>query len=57
MSLMPRILIPLPADLLALIDEHRRTEPDLPPRTEAIRRLIRAGLEAAAKRVTPRRAA
>jgi metal-responsive CopG/Arc/MetJ family transcriptional regulator len=54
---MPRLMILLPEDMLAEIDEHRRTEPDIPPRTEAIRRLIRAGVDAEAKRVTRRRAA
>jgi metal-responsive CopG/Arc/MetJ family transcriptional regulator len=48
---MPRLMVLIPADMLAAIDEHRRTEPDIPPRTEAIRRLIRAGLDGAARRV------
>ena len=46
---MTPLLIPLPPDLLAAIDTHRRETDDLAPRTEAIRRLIRAGLEAAKK--------
>lgn len=41
-----RLLILIPADMLAEIDERRRTDPDIPSRTEAIRRLIRAGLDA-----------
>jgi metal-responsive CopG/Arc/MetJ family transcriptional regulator len=52
-----RLMILLPPDLLAEIDEHRRAEPDIPPRTEAIRRLIRAGLEAAKRAPVKRRAA
>jgi metal-responsive CopG/Arc/MetJ family transcriptional regulator len=47
---MPRLMVLIPEDMLAAIDEHRRTEPDIPPRTEAIRRLIRAGLDEAARR-------
>jgi uncharacterized protein len=35
-----------PAELLAKIDEWRRQQPDLPPRAEAIRRLVEAGLVA-----------
>jgi len=46
---MTPLLIPLPPDLLAAIDTHRRETGDLAPRTEAIRRLIRAGLEVAKK--------
>jgi hypothetical protein len=34
-------------ELLARIDEWRRQQPDLPNRSEAIRRLIDAGLSAA----------
>jgi len=33
-------------ELLASIDEWRRQEPDIPPRAEAIRRLVEAGLKA-----------
>jgi hypothetical protein len=38
-------------------DEHRRAEPDILTRTEAIRRLIRAGLDAAKRAPVKRRAA
>jgi metal-responsive CopG/Arc/MetJ family transcriptional regulator len=34
------------SELLESIDEWRRHEPDIPPRAEAIRRLIEAGLKA-----------
>lgn len=43
---MPRLMVLLPDDLLAEIDGYRRRDQDIPPRTEAIRRLIRAGLDA-----------
>ena len=33
-------------ELLASIDEWRRHEPDIPPRAEAIRRLVELGLKA-----------
>ena len=33
-----------PTDLLRKVDDWRRQEPDLPSRSEAIRRLIEAGL-------------
>jgi uncharacterized protein len=33
-------------ELLASIDEWRRHEPDIPPRAEAIRRLVQIGLKA-----------
>jgi metal-responsive CopG/Arc/MetJ family transcriptional regulator len=36
-----------PAELLSRVDEWRREQPDIPNRSEAIRRLIEAGLEAA----------
>jgi metal-responsive CopG/Arc/MetJ family transcriptional regulator len=54
---MPRLMVLIPPDLLAEIDAHREAQEYPPPRTEAIRRLIRAGLDAEAKRVTRRRAA
>jgi metal-responsive CopG/Arc/MetJ family transcriptional regulator len=44
---MPRLMILLPEEMLAEIDQYCRTEPDILSRTEAIRRLIRAGLDAA----------
>ena len=34
-----------PADLLRSVDDWRRQQPDLPSRSEAIRRLIEAGLK------------
>lgn len=37
-------MVLLPDELLAEIDRYRRSSPDLPARTEAIRRLIRIGL-------------
>ena len=37
-----------PADL-SEVDEWRRKQPDLPPRAEAIRRLIKLGLKAKVK--------
>jgi hypothetical protein len=39
-----RFEIRLPAELGDQIDEWRRAQPDLPPRAEAARRLIEAGL-------------
>ena len=54
---MDRRMILLPSDLLAEIDEYRRTEPAIPARTETIRRLIRAGLDAAERAPVKRRAA
>lgn len=39
-----RLLVLLPDELLSEIDLARRTAPDLPPRAEMIRRLIRRGL-------------
>ena len=53
---MTPLLLALPPDLLAAIDTHRRETGDLAPRTEAIRRLIRAGLEAAQRPGEPRKA-
>ncbi|MGB6177208.1 MAG: hypothetical protein WBF43_12930 [Methylocella sp.] len=38
------------AALITAIDEWRRRQPDLPPRAEAILRLVEIGLETAAKR-------
>lgn len=37
-------------EFLAKLDDWRRQQPDLPSRTEAIRRLTAAGLEAEAKK-------
>jgi len=45
----PRLLLVLPDDLLAEIDDHRFAN-RIETRTEAIRRLIRAGLDAAKDR-------
>src|SRR4051812_34628873 len=42
-----RFEIRLPPDLEDRIDEWRRAQPDLPPRAEAARRLIEAGLQTA----------
>ena len=53
---MTPLLIPLPPDLLAAIDTHRRETGDLAPRTEAIRRLIRAGLDATQRKLVRRKA-
>jgi hypothetical protein len=36
-----------PSELLDRVDNYRRTRPDLPNRSEAIRKLIEMGLEAA----------
>jgi metal-responsive CopG/Arc/MetJ family transcriptional regulator len=36
-----------PSELLERIDHYRRSRPDLPNRSEAIRKLIEMGLEAA----------
>lgn len=39
-----RLMVLLPDELLLEIDAYRRSSPDLPARTEAIRRLLRVGL-------------
>jgi hypothetical protein len=44
----PRIITPIPTDLLVRIDDYRFTK-RLPSRAEAIRRLIEAGLSVAGK--------
>jgi len=44
-----RFEIRLPPELEDKIDEWRRGQPDLPPRAEAARRLIEAGLKAEEK--------
>ncbi|MCP3475646.1 hypothetical protein NLM33_35830 [Bradyrhizobium sp. CCGUVB1N3] len=36
----------VPASFLKMVDEWRRRQPDLPPRAEAIRRLVELGLRA-----------
>lgn len=41
------VTLRLHASVLAQIDEYRRNLPDLPNRQEAIRRLLRLGMEAA----------
>jgi hypothetical protein len=38
------------ADFLAKLDEWRRAQPDLPSRTEAIRRIVEQVVDAAPKR-------
>jgi hypothetical protein len=45
-----RVEIRLSPSLVAAIDEWRRQVSDLPPRAEAVVRLIEIGLEAKAKR-------
>jgi hypothetical protein len=45
-----RVEIRLGPGLLADIDAWRRDVPDIPPRAEAIVRLVELGLEAAAKK-------
>ena len=45
MTRLARLLVLLPDEMLSEIDVYRRYSPDLPPRTEAIRRLVRAGLD------------
>jgi hypothetical protein len=45
-----RVEIRLNAALVAAVDEWRRHQPDLPPRAEAVVRLVEMSLEAAAKR-------
>jgi metal-responsive CopG/Arc/MetJ family transcriptional regulator len=57
MTRMPRLMVLIPDEMLAEIDEHRRAEPDILSRTEAIRRLIRAGLDAARRAPVKRRSA
>jgi metal-responsive CopG/Arc/MetJ family transcriptional regulator len=57
MTKRPRLMILLPSEMLAEIDEHVRAEPDILTRTEAIRRLIRVGLDAARRATEKRRAA
>jgi len=39
------VLVRLQADPLAAIDDWRRSQPDLPSRSEAIRRLVELGLK------------
>ena len=42
----PRLNMRVPPDFYKLVDEWRRQQPDLPNRSEAIRRLVDLGLEA-----------
>jgi metal-responsive CopG/Arc/MetJ family transcriptional regulator len=45
MTRLARLMVLIPDELLSDIDLARRNSyPDLPPRTEAIRRLVREGL-------------
>ena len=44
-----RKVVIFPDDLLARVTEWRRQQEDLPGESEAIRRLVQRGLEAAAK--------
>jgi hypothetical protein len=41
-----RLDLRFPPDLVDRVDEFRRLEPDIPPRAEAIRRLVELGLKA-----------
>jgi metal-responsive CopG/Arc/MetJ family transcriptional regulator len=41
-----RIELRAPTDFLKSVDEWRRRQPDLPSRSEAIRRLVELGLKA-----------
>jgi metal-responsive CopG/Arc/MetJ family transcriptional regulator len=50
-----KLLIAFDDERLEAIDEWRRQEPDLPTRSEAIRRLLDQALVAAADRPTKRR--
>lgn len=34
------VLVRMPADLVELLDEFRRSQPDLPSRPEAVRRIV-----------------
>jgi hypothetical protein len=45
-----RVEIRLSQSLVAAVDEWRRHQPDLPPRAEAVVRLVEMSLETAAKR-------
>jgi hypothetical protein len=45
-----RVEIRLSASLVAAVDEWRRHQPDLPPRAEAVVRLVEMSLAATAKR-------
>lgn len=42
-------------DWLRSLDDWRRQQPDLPPRAEAIRRLVQLGIEAEAKKPAKRK--
>ncbi len=51
-----QIAVRMPLDLLAMLDEMRRDERDLPARTEMMRRLIERAYEARlAQAVSPKR--
>jgi hypothetical protein len=43
---MVQLMIRAMPDMIARVDEWRRAQPDLPNRTEAIRRLVEIGLTA-----------
>ena len=45
----PLFNVRLPPELLAMLDELRRVEPDIPTRSEMVRRLIRRSGEAQPK--------
>jgi hypothetical protein len=45
-----RLEIRLPAELAEQIDDWRREQPDLPSKTEAIRRLVELGLGASPRK-------
>lgn len=44
------LMTTISGEFLVMLDNWRREQPDLPSRTEAIRRLTAAGLEAEAKK-------
>lgn len=46
MTRLARLLVLLPDAMLSDIDLYRRYAPDMPPRAEAIRRLLARGLDA-----------
>jgi len=53
-SAVQRLNLIAPVDWLKRIDAWRRHQPNLPTRSEAIRRLVELGLDAAAKQAKPK---
>ena len=49
-----RLNLAVPASLMKKVDEWRRHEPEIPGRSEAIRQLLEAALEASKKRGKPK---